>query len=72
MSSNTSSIPEEQSPSNDYTRVSILAISDTHSMYSRLQFDPDSDADILIHAGDLTNRGTKEELEDAIDWCVSH
>src|SRR5947207_7376992 len=71
MSSNTSSVPEEQNPYNDYTTVSIVAISDTHSMYSRLKFDPASNADILIHAGDLTNRGTKEELEDAIDWLAS-
>ena len=40
-------------------------------MYSRLKFDVTSNADILIHAGDLTNRGTKKELEEAIDWLAS-
>ncbi|KAI5457053.1 putative calcineurin-like phosphoesterase [Mariannaea sp. PMI_226] len=45
------------------TRVSIVCISDTHMTQ------PDvPDGDILLHAGDLTNRGTFEELQSQLDW----
>ena len=71
MASDTPSVPKEQGLQAKYTTVSITAISDTHSMHSRLKFDTTADADILIHAGDITNRGTREELEEAIDWLAS-
>ena len=47
--------------------IAVLAISDTHSRLSNLNFNKIS-ADIFIHAGDLTHHGTKEELERAIQW----
>jgi predicted MPP superfamily phosphohydrolase len=51
------------------TTISIVAISDTHSQHSKIKFE--STADILIHTGDLTQRGTKDELESVIDWLAS-
>ncbi|KAK2737821.1 hypothetical protein FQN57_007379 [Myotisia sp. PD_48] len=44
--------------------VRVVCISDTHT--NRLSSVPEGD--ILIHAGDLTNAGTLDELQDAIDW----
>lgn len=43
--------------------VSIVCISDTHNNQPRLP-----PGDILIHAGDLTQSGTLEELEAALAW----
>lgn len=71
MTSDTPSVLKEQALQGKYTTVSITAISDTHSMHSMLKFDTTTTADILIHAGDITNRGTREELEEAIDWLAS-
>jgi hypothetical protein len=47
--------------------IRIVALSDTHTLI------PSSvpDGDILIHAGDLTNNGTVEELQAHIDWLAS-
>lgn len=58
---------QEFSAHGSHVTVSIVAISDTHSLHSDLQMEP-SNADILIHAGDLTKRGTLPELEDVIEW----
>ncbi|KAJ5833387.1 hypothetical protein N7474_001698 [Penicillium riverlandense] len=43
--------------------VSIVCISDTHNYEPELPH-----ADILIHAGDLTQSGTFKELQAAINW----
>ncbi|KAK7756258.1 hypothetical protein SLS62_001854 [Diatrype stigma] len=43
--------------------VSVVCISDTHNTQPALP-----DGDILIHAGDLTQSGTFQELEVAIAW----
>jgi hypothetical protein len=43
----------------------IVCVSDTHGD-NYLQHVPPGD--IFIHAGDLTDDGTPQELEDAIDW----
>ena len=43
--------------------VSIVCISDTHNSQPTLP-----DGDVLIHAGDLTQSGTFEELQRAISW----
>jgi|SRR5271170_7426299 len=51
--------------------ISIVAISDTHSAHSKLKFDPEYTPDILIHSGDLTNIGSKKELEAVIGWLAS-
>jgi predicted MPP superfamily phosphohydrolase len=46
--------------------VSIVCISDTHNSQPNLP-----PGDILIHAGDLTQSGSLEELEAAIAWLNS-
>ncbi|WYZ37610.1 hypothetical protein EsH8_II_001116 [Colletotrichum jinshuiense] len=43
--------------------VTIVCISDTHNAQPRLPA-----GDILVHAGDLTASGTREELQRALDW----
>lgn len=40
----------------------IVAISDTHTLHNGLQNIPDGD--VLIHAGDLTNHGSIEDVEE--------
>jgi predicted phosphohydrolase len=47
--------------------IRVVCISDTHS----LQYKPIPDGDLLIHAGDMTRRGTIQELQEHIDWLVS-
>ncbi len=46
----------------------IVAIADTHNEHARLAV---PDGDVLIHAGDLTGRGTLPELERVADWLRS-
>ncbi|GKT51563.1 putative Rho-type GTPase-activating protein 4 [Colletotrichum spaethianum] len=43
--------------------VTVVCISDTHNSQPRLP-----SGDILIHAGDLTASGTKDELQRALNW----
>ncbi|MBX3252636.1 MAG: metallophosphatase domain-containing protein [Chitinophagaceae bacterium] len=43
----------------------ITFISDTHTLHRELRL---SGGDILIHCGDVTEYGTKEELKDFLDW----
>ncbi|KAK5689614.1 hypothetical protein LTR97_012787 [Elasticomyces elasticus] len=43
--------------------ITVVCISDTHNTTPTLP-----PGDILIHAGDLTQGGTKEELQAALDW----
>lgn len=45
----------------------IVAISDTHCQLHRIKIPY---ADILIHAGDLTFRGTRQEIEEELDKLV--
>lgn len=45
--------------------VKICCISDTHTLHNRLKIEP---CDILIHAGDLTGRGSPNESHTAIRW----
>ncbi|EPS39095.1 hypothetical protein H072_7103 [Dactylellina haptotyla CBS 200.50] len=55
------------SPSSNETsdqKIKVVCLSDTHN--HRISDVPAGD--ILIHAGDLTNRGTIEELQQAIEW----
>jgi predicted phosphodiesterase len=54
----------------DFSTISVVAISDSHSMHSALQSDWPP-ADLFIHTGDLTQYGTKEELQSAITWLAS-
>ena len=48
--------------------LSIVCISDTHND-DCAKFIPDGD--ILVHAGDMTDDGTVEELQTAFDWICS-
>jgi len=43
----------------------IVAIADTHNRHAQLEL---PDGDVLIHAGDMTGRGTPRELEQVADW----
>jgi len=44
----------------------LVLISDTHNFHDRIT--PLPDGDLLIHAGDLTERGTFPELAECFDW----
>lgn len=46
--------------------IRIVCISDTHNMQPRVP-----DGDILLHAGDLTDKGTFEELQAQLHWLNS-
>ena len=45
----------------------IAAISDTHNKHGLLVI---PEVDVLIHAGDITERGTEEEMNDFINWFI--
>jgi Icc-related predicted phosphoesterase len=47
--------------------VRIVCISDTHNRTDGLSI---PDADVLIHAGDLTDRGTRDHLVHATRWLA--
>ena len=59
----TSSALESSTP----TLIKIVCISDTHN--STPQNIPDGD--VLLHAGDLTRRGTFDELQAQLDWIAT-
>lgn len=46
----------------------LVAMADTHGFHPKLSVPP---ADILIHAGDLTGRGTRAQVENALAWLRS-
>lgn len=46
--------------------MKILHISDTHSLHKSLTNLPD--ADIIIHTGDISDHGRKDEVESFIGW----
>ena len=53
-------------------RVRILHLSDTHSLHDTIEKDfPFPDADVLLHTGDITNKGRPEELEAFNEWVGS-
>lgn len=45
--------------------IKVCCISDTHSFHEQLDLEP---GDILIHAGDFTCRGSREEVSHFTDW----
>ena len=47
--------------------IRVLCISDTHC-HKPSSLPP---ADLLIHSGDLTNRGDVKEIQEQIDWLKS-
>lgn len=44
--------------------ITVTCISDTHSKYTKLP----SGGELLIHAGDLTNSGTLNSIQQTVDW----
>ncbi|KAM5352679.1 hypothetical protein ACJ41O_005401 [Fusarium nematophilum] len=46
--------------------ITIVCVSDTHCTQPELP-----DGDVLLHAGDLTNQGTFEELQAQLSWLQS-
>lgn len=56
--------PTSSSPTpNSASTISVVCISDTHCRQ------PDvPDGDILLHAGDLTNKGSFEEIQSQLHW----
>ena len=46
----------------------VVAIADTHGRHAQLEVPP---GDVLIHAGDLTLRGTLPQLAEVADWLRS-
>ena len=46
----------------------IVAMADTHGFHARLDV---PEGDILIHAGDLTQRGTLTQVKEVADWLRS-
>lgn len=47
-------------------KLRIVATSDTHNNYPEIR-----PCNIFVHAGDLTARGSTEELDRAVDWLLS-
>lgn len=58
----------QRNPKPDQTRnrVRVVCISDTHNQHHSTA--PLPEGDILVHAGDLTQSGSLNELEDALEW----
>ncbi|KAK7014143.1 hypothetical protein VNI00_019381 [Paramarasmius palmivorus] len=52
-----------------HSKIRVVCISDTHN--SHLSQPPLPDGDILIHSGDLTQSGSKQELDAALSWLNS-
>ncbi|EEH39142.1 hypothetical protein PAAG_01604 [Paracoccidioides lutzii Pb01] len=54
--------PRTRTPSQRPIRV--VCISDTHDR----RLDSVPDGDLLLHAGDMTNRGTRRDIQATVDW----
>ena len=50
-------------PRSSPSSIKVVCISDTHNSQQQLP-----EGDLLIHAGDLTQSGTKLEMQRALDW----
>ena len=48
--------------------MKIISISDTHNRHNDVEL---PDGDILIHAGDVSARGTETEIDDFLEWFSS-
>jgi Icc-related predicted phosphoesterase len=44
----------------------LFVISDTHGMHRELEYMPDGD--VLVHCGDFSNVGERDQIRDFIDW----
>lgn len=49
--------------------MKFIAISDTHGQHGKLSL-PEN-ADVIIHAGDISGRGTESQVRDFIEWFSS-
>lgn len=49
-------------------RTRIVCVSDTHGYGTREAAFRLPKGDVLIHAGDITNRGTEAEFRKAVEW----
>lgn len=49
--------------------MKIVFISDTHEQHNKLVNLPE--ADMIIHGGDITNRGKVQEVDEFIEWFAS-
>ena len=45
--------------------IKVCCISDTHTFHDNITLES---GDILIHSGDFTVRGSREEVQDFSDW----
>ena len=43
----------------------IVTISDTHNKHEYLEI---PDGDVIIHSGDFSNRGSRDEIDNFLDW----
>ena len=48
--------------------MKLLCISDTHSLHHKIPKEYFVEADMIIHAGDVSNIGSLYEVEDFLDW----
>lgn len=48
--------------------MKITAISDTHGLHNNIPPDWLKGGDVLIHAGDISNRGLLKEIEEVLEW----
>ncbi|KAK3398143.1 Metallo-dependent phosphatase-like protein [Sordaria brevicollis] len=55
-------------PPSNLPPIKVVCISDTHSKELDLAKIPDGEGGLLIHAGDLTEDGSKEAIQRQIDW----
>jgi hypothetical protein len=53
-------------PPRNKPKIKVVCIADTHTNIISIP-----NGDVLIHAGDLTNAGTVEEIQAQIDWLAS-
>jgi predicted phosphohydrolase len=53
-------------PARPASPITVACISDTHNRIVDVPY-----SDILVHAGDLTQSGTREEVQKALDWISS-
>ena len=47
----------------------LIILSDTHNLHSRLA--PLPDGDVLVHAGDISGRGTLGEIGAFVEWFAA-
>lgn len=51
--------------------MKLVVISDTHSLHEEMKYEI-PDGDVLIHCGDICNRGTTREVIYFMEWFESH